>query len=159
MKQKQFTLGEKNIETPSLLIKKNIMTWNNTMIQLSNVSLISAADIDLAPFPLLAVLIILGGLMLFSASVALAFLLLILGGIWIYFWYFENEKRKAGAILTIRMNSGHNLHFTFENKEFLLRVVEVLENIVIDGGSNSPVTIDIKDCEIINSNLFSDITT
>lgn len=90
MKQKQFTLGEKNIETPSLLIKKNIMTWNNTMIQLSNVSLISAADIDLAPFPLLAVLIILGGLMLFSASVALAFLLLILGGIWIYFWYFEN---------------------------------------------------------------------
>ena len=52
-----------------------------------------------------------------------------------------------------------DLHFTFENKEFLLRVVEVLENIVIDGGSNSPVTIDIKDCEIVNSNLFSDITT
>ena len=52
MKQKQFTLGETNIEPPSLLTKKNIMTWNNTMIQLSNVSLISAADIDLAPFPL-----------------------------------------------------------------------------------------------------------
>ena len=52
-----------------------------------------------------------------------------------------------------------NSAVTFENKEFLLRVVEVLENIVIDGGSNSQVTIDIKDCEIINSNLFSDITT
>ena len=38
MKQRQSTFGEKDIKTPSLLIKKNIMTWNDTMIQLSNVS-------------------------------------------------------------------------------------------------------------------------
>ena len=57
------------------------------------------------------------------------------------------------------MNSGHNLHFTFEDKKFLLRVVNVLENIIIDGGSNSQVTIDIKNCEITNSSLFSNIST
>lgn len=159
MKQNQFTFSEKNIETPYLFIKKNIMTWNNTMIQLSNISLLTAADINLLPFPFLAVLLILGGFVLFESSVALAILLLILAGIWFYFWYKENEKRKEGAILTIRMNSGHNLHFSFEDKAFLLKVVGVLENIIIDGGYNSQTTIDIKGCNIINSDLFSNINT
>lgn len=39
------TTGEKFIETPSLLIKKNIMTWDNTLIQLSNISYISLLQI------------------------------------------------------------------------------------------------------------------
>ena len=159
MKQSQVTFGEKNIETPYLFIKKNIMTWNNTMIQLSNISLLTAADIDLLPFPILAVLLILGGFALFKSSVAQAILLLILSGIWFYFWYIENEMRKEGAILTIRMNSGQNLHFSFEDKAFLLKVVGVLENIIIDGGDNSQTTIDIKGCNIINSDLFSNINT
>lgn len=123
MKQSQFTFGEKNIETPYLFIKKNIMTWNNTMIQLSNISLLTAADIDLLPFPILALLMILGGFVLFKSSAAFAILLFVLASVWFYFWYRENEKRKEGAILTIRMNSGHNLHFSFEDKAFLLKVV------------------------------------
>lgn len=159
MKQSQFTFGEKNIETPYLFIKKNIMTWNNTMIQLSNISLLTAADIDLLPFPILALLMILGGFVLFKSSAAFAILLFVLAGVWFYFWYRENEKRKEGAILTIRMNSGHNLHFSFEDKAFLLKVVGVLENIIIDGGNNSQVTIDIKGCNISNSDLFSNINT
>lgn len=129
------------------------------MIQLSNISLLTAADIDLLPFPILAVLLILGGFALFKSSVALAILLLILSGIWFYFWYIENEMRKEGAILTIRMNSGQNLHFSFEDKVFLLKVVEVLEKIIIDGGNNSQTTIDIKACNIIDSDLFSNINT
>lgn len=159
MKQRQSTFGEKDIKTPSLLIKKNIMTWNDTMIQLSNVSLITAANIDSAPFPIWTALAILAGVAFFGTSATLGILLLALGGVTIYFWYTGNEKRKEGAILTIRMNSGHNLHFTFEDKKFLLRVVNVLENIIIDGGSNSQVTIDIKNCEITNSSLFSNIST
>lgn len=159
MKQSQFNFGEKNIETPYLVIKKNIMTWNNTMIQLSNISLVTAADIDLLPFPILAVLLILAGIMLFNSSAALAILLLVLAAAWLYFWYRENEKCKEGAILTIRMNSGHNLHFSFDDKAFLLRVVDVLENIIIDGGNNPQTTIDIKGCKIIISDLFSNINT
>lgn len=73
MKQNQFTFSEKNIETPYLFIKKNIMTWNNTMIQLSNISLLTAADINLLPFPFLAVLLVLGGFVLFESSVAWPF--------------------------------------------------------------------------------------
>lgn len=159
MKQNQFGLGEKYIETPSLLIKKNIMTWDNTIIQLSNVSYISAANIATNSFPLLAALVILVGLVLLQGEIAFVGLLLIAAGaVWIYHWYSENEKCKQGAILTIRMNSGHNLYFTFESKKFLLQVLDILERIIIDGGThNSHVSINIKDSKIIDSNILSDV--
>lgn len=48
---------------------------------------------------------------------------------------------------------------SFEDKAFLLKVVGVLENIIIDGGDNSQTTIDIKGCNIIDSDLFSNINT
>lgn len=149
--------GEKFIETPSLLIKKNIMTWDNTVIQLSNISYISAADIELAKFPGWAALVVLGGLLLFGETALLAILLIAVGAVGVYFWYKENEKRRQGAILTICMNSGHNLYFTFEEKKFLLRVVHVLENIIINGGANAPIDINIKGCTINNSNILNDI--
>lgn len=148
MKQNQFGLGEKFIETPSLLIRKNIMTWDSTMIQLSNVSCISAADITTIPFPILAAILILVAVFLFERNTLLACVLIAVGGAWLYFWYKENEKRKQGAILTIRMNSGHNLHFTFENKQFLLQVLQVMERIITDGNDSSQVSINITDCTI-----------
>lgn len=153
MQENRFSLAEKTIETPSLVIKKNIMTWDNTMIQLSNVSLISAANIDRSPFPLLAVLAILVGLMLFDTSALLALILIAVGGVWIYFWYQENEKRKKGAILTIRMNSGHNLYFKFNDRSFLLKVVNVLEQIITDGNT-SQVSINVSDCQISGDARF-----
>lgn len=149
--------GEKFIETPSLLIKKNIMTWDNTVIQLSNISYISASDIPLAKFPVWAGLAILLGFWLLGKSTFLALLLIAVSAAGLYFWYKANEKRRQGAILTIRMNSGHNLYFTFEEKKFLLRVVHVLENIIINGGANTPVDINIKGCTINNSRILTDV--
>lgn len=161
MKEKQFNLGEKMgekyIETPSLLIKNNIMTWDNTMIQLSNISYISAADIALIRFPGWLVAAFFAGLFLLGKQVLLATLLITAGAVGLYFWYKENEKRRQGAILTIRMNSGHNLYFTFKEKEFLMRVIRVLEGIIVNGGVNSPVSINIKGCTITNSNVLTDI--
>ena len=147
MKENRFSIGDKTIETPSLVIRKNIMTWDSTMIQLSNISLISAANIDNTPFPLLAALAIIVGLMLLGKSTFLALILIAIGAIWIYFWYKENEKRKMGAILTILMNSGHNLYFKFSDRNFLLRVVRVLEQIITNGNSNQ-ISINLSDCTI-----------
>lgn len=158
MQQNRFTIGEKTIETPSLVIKKNIMTWDNTMIQISSISLISAANIDTTPFPLLAALAVLIGLMLLGTSPLLALLLIAVGGVWIYFWYKENEKRKMGAILTIRMNSGHNLYFKFSDRNFLLRVVQILEQIITNGNNNQ-ISVNISDCTITgNAHVLNGIT-
>ena len=159
MKQNKFGPGEKVIETPTLNIKKNIMTWENTLIQLSNISYISAADIATIPFPVVAALLILVGLFVLGSEGFLAIVLIAIGGVWLYFWYSENEKRKQGAILTIRMNSGHNLYFTFENRQFLLKVLRVMERIITDGNSNSKVTINITDCTISdNASVFDNLS-
>ena len=143
----RFNLGEKIIETPSLFIQHNLMMWDSTMIQLSNISYISATDIALTPFPVVAALLILAGLFLFKATVVGALLLIVIGGAWIFYWYQENEKRRQGAILTIRMNSGNNLLFTFQNKAFLMKVLKVLENIIVDG-CDSQVSVNISNCTI-----------
>ena len=135
------------------------MTWDSTAIQLSNISYISAADIEMAKFPGWAAIAIIAGFALLEEAAFLAVLLIAAGTVGVYFWYKKNEKRRQGAILTIRMNSGHNLYFTFEEKAFLLRVLNVLEGIIINGGSNAPVDINIKGCTINNSKLFTDINT
>ena len=146
-KTNRFSLGEKVIETPSLRIRKNIMMWEDTMIQLSNVSYVSASNIATTVFPVWAALMILAGLLVISESVLVALVLIGLGGLWIYLWYQGNVQRKQGAILTIRMNSGHTLQFTFNNKAFLLEVLKVLENIIVDG-TDSQVSINISNSTI-----------
>lgn len=146
-KTNRFSLGEKVIETPSLRIRKNIMMWEDTMIQLSNVSYVSASNIAATVFPVWAAIMILAGLLFISRSAAVALVLIALGGLWIYLWYRENEKKRQGAILTIRMNSGHIFQFIFKNKDFLLDVLHVLENIIVDG-TDSQVSINISNSTI-----------
>ena len=123
------------------------MMWEDTMIQLSNVSYVSASNIATTVFPVWAALMILAGLLVISESVLVALVLIGLGGLWIYLWYQGNVQRKQGAILTIRMNSEHTLQFTFNNKAFLLEVLKVLENIIVDG-TDSQVSINISNSTI-----------
>ena len=146
-KANRLSLGEKVINTPSLRIRKNIMMWGDTMIQLSNVSYVSASNIATTVFPVWAAVMILAGLLLISQSTLVALVLIGLGGLWLYLWYQRNEQRKRGAILTIRMNSGHTFQFTFNNKAFLLEVLKVLENIIVDG-TDSQVSINISNSTI-----------
>lgn len=156
MKQEQIRLGEKTIETPTLLIKKNIMAWDDTMIQLSNISYVSASDVAKLGFPIWAAVLIFVGLVLMGQSTFLAIALVVIGGLWIYYWYQENEKRKNCAILTIRMNSGNNLYFAFSDKDFLMEVMNVLADIIING-TDRQVSINIEDCEISgNAHVLTD---
>jgi len=156
MKKEGLHFGEKTIETPSLLIKKNIMAWDNTMIQLSNISYVSSYDVAKLSFPIWAAVLILAGLFLMGKSTFLAVVLVVVGGLWIYYWYQENEKRKKCAVLTIRMNSGSNLYFAFSDKAFLTKVMNVLSYIIING-TDRRVSISIKDCDISgNAQVLTD---
>lgn len=140
---------EKSIETSKLLIKGNIMCWDGTMIQLSNVSCISTTALEQTEFPKLSLLLILAGCLFLKSSVLLALLLVAAGGAWIYYWYYINEKRKSNTILNIIMNSGNNLCFVISEKSFLNQILRVLEQIIIEGGvGNQNVSIDMRGCRI-----------
>lgn len=156
MKKEGLPFGEKTIETPTLLIKKNIMAWDDTMIQLSNISYVSSSDVAKLGFPIWAAILILAGLFLMGKSTFLAIVLVLIGALWIYYWYQENEKRKKCAVLTIRMNSGNNLYFAFSDKTFLTKVMNVLAYIIING-TDRQVSINIEGCEISgNAQVLTD---
>ena len=96
--------------------------------------------------PIFFPILFLVGLLILENATLPAFLFLIAGAAGIYYWYAENQKRKNQAVLAIRMNSGHNLYFTFDERAFLFEVIKVLESIIVDGGKD--ITISLKDCTI-----------
>jgi len=150
---------DKSIQTSKLLIKGNIICWEGTMIQLSNVSCVSTTPLESLDFPKLSLFCILVGLMVFKQSAFLGFVLLMAGGAWIYYWYYINEKRKLDTVLNIVMNSGNNLRFLVQDKNFLDKILQVLEKIIIDGGvGEKNVSINIHECEISgNASVLNDL--
>ena len=150
---------EKSIETPELKVKGNIMSWDGIMIQLSNVSSVSTAPLDQLAFPMLSVLLIFVGIVGLKQELFFGVLLLVLGGAWIYGWYYINNKRKLNTILSIVMNSGSNLQFVISNKSFLDKVLQVLELIIIEGDiGKQNITINIKGNTISgNAKVLNDL--
>lgn len=149
------------IETPQPIIKGNIMSWYETMIQLSNVSCISARPLSGTAFPLFSLLFLGIGIisLLLRYNLVISLIFLGIGVIWIYVWYLVNESRKTNTILNIVMNSGNSLQILFNDKVFLGKVLTVLEQIIIDGGvGQQDVFININGCQITgNASVLNDL--
>lgn len=149
----------KSIETKELLLKGNIMSWEGTMIQLSNVSCVSTIPLEMLSFPRFSILLLVLGFFMITKSSTMAFLLIAGGCGWIYAWYHINEERKRDTILSISMNSGDNLRFVFSKKSFLDEVLHVLEKIIGEGGvGEQNVSINIHGCKITgNAKILNDL--
>lgn len=147
------------IETPELLVKGNIMSWYRTMIQLSNVSCISTRPLTTKEFPIPSIVLLLIGVLLFKSYFIVSIICLIIGIAWIYKWYETNEELKNNTVLNIIMNSGNNLQFVINNRDFLDKVLKVLEQIIINGGvGKQNITINIRGCEITgNAKVLNDL--
>lgn len=140
---------EKSIETPELLIKGNIMSWEETMIQLSNVSCISTAPLDQLEFPKMSIIILLLGIVIIFDNPVTGIILLTAGGIWIYVWHYINVIRKLDKMLIIIMNSGNSLKFIIGDRNFLNIIVQLLREIIIEGGiGDQNLIIKIEGCTI-----------
>lgn len=151
--------NEKSIKTPELLIEGNIMRWEGTMIQLSNVSCISIKPLQLLEFPKYAIVTFIIGLGLLMYNALLGLLAILGGGIWIYVWHEMNEKRKSDTVLSINLNSGENLQFIFFSKTFLLDVLHVLEYTIVNGGiGKKNISINVSGCNISgDASILNDI--
>lgn len=76
---------EKTIVTPQLFIAGNIMTWKSSALQLSNISSISTVPLELMPFPLWAILMLVLGSVAFAVSVLAAISIIAAAVFVIYF--------------------------------------------------------------------------
>lgn len=139
------TNNTKSIETDQLTVKGNIMTWENTVIQLSNVSCIATYPLAKIPFPVWSLVLAVVGLLALKANLLLALGILLACSFWIAIWANRNENNKLKTYLNIVMNSGNTLSILFYDKEFMEKVLEVLELIIVDGGvGRANINIDIK---------------
>lgn len=153
-------MKENSIATERLTIKGNIIMWDRMMIQLSNISSISTKGLSPKPFPIISLLVILIGLILFKMSGVLAVVLVTAGIVWIVWWYNEDQKRREKTNLIIVMNSGSVYVILFNDQNFLQKVLLVLERIIMTGGiGDSNVVINIKDNTFSgNAELFNGLS-
>ena len=145
MERDQLNAKDKIIHTPLLQIQDNIMSWDSTMIQLSNIAFISTAELPPIRFPIPAMLLILAGLLYPMQSIIFSLVLIFLGGFWLFIRDKENKRRREGAVLVLRMNSGHNLYFAFADRDFLSSVLTVLQRAITDGGKKQ-ISINVENC-------------
>ena len=119
----KFKESEKCITVDSLNITRNIMMWDETMIQLSNVSAITTRPLNpiyVPWYPAAAVLLLLGlsGIQSYSGK-TMGFLMIIAGAVMAFWCFNMNSERKEQTILTVQMNSGVSYFFMVKEKSHM----------------------------------------
>lgn len=133
----------KTIETDYLNVKGNLVSWQDTIIQISNITMISTS-IDRQPFPWLSIVFLLGGFALVNASPLVGYGLLIIAIVMIALWYKKFQKLKSQKNLHFMLNSGGNFTLVFHDRKFLDEVLEVLTEILTTSSRNEYYTFNIK---------------
>ena len=142
MDEKQFgallqnSLGvknkEKQIKTQSLSIVGHLLRWEDVVIQISNISLISTSDFQQTMFPVWVIFLMVAGIVLLPFMWWAGLLCLALSIFVIWTWYNEIKKTKKYKYLNIQLNSGRMFSLLFESKEFLNQVLDIFANIFED---------------------------
>lgn len=134
----------RTIETPTLSVKGNLLFWNNTLIQINNISMITITNLEKLPFPLQAILILVVGFIILFASAPIGLIIIAIGGGWVFLWVNKNSELDTQMHLNILLNSGNWFTILFENKDFLSEVHTILINILSSSEPNYNITFDIK---------------
>lgn len=133
------------VDTDYLYIEDNMMKWSDTIIQISNISMLSIANVSTRPFPILSVLLILLGLGALNFSVMLGLLLAGGGAAWVVYWNQQTEKEKQMQLLRISLNSGVYFTILFHNKKFLAEVFKRMIDVIGRPMNQRNLTINVKD--------------
>lgn len=146
---KNSASNNREIDTDSLKIYGNCLEFKDTVIQLSNVSLVANSLPTVPKFPLWSIAaLLLGFACLFANEGAIkifGLFLLCAGGCVIYMWNQRAEREKQLKTLVIATNSGQIFSILFEQGEFLDKVINTLKEIIAHPGHHSDIIINIKD--------------
>ena len=145
-------IGEKisTINTDFLKVKGDLICWENTMIQISNISMITTTEVAGLPFPVLSLLIICAGFAVASESIGVAMVCWIISAGWIMYWYKQCQERSSIKKLNFILNSGGMYTLIFNDKNFLNQVSSVLLEILVNKNRKANITFNIK------NNTFTD---
>ena len=136
---------ENNVYKDSNLeIRDNILKFNDHVIQLSNISSVSVSTMEKQKIPNALYLGILVGLVCFAFMPPVG--LIIAGAALFMIFKIISNNNSLGFYLKIELNSGANMYFNADDKNFLIKIVAVMENCFND--KNSSVFSDMKNSNI-----------
>ena len=133
---------EKTVEIGSFRIEGHLLKWEDVVIQISNVSLVTSADQSPPPLKNLALcaLLCLAGLFIMSVDAGLLTVIglavIVAGAYGCYLWYQAWTKSKGQKFLHIHLNSGYTYSILFEKEAFMREVLQVFANI-FEAGSEA----------------------
>lgn len=144
--------SEKEVLTDNFKIEKNIICFNESLIQISSISLVSIEPVPRKKFHLESILaLIIGGFLYLSSRNAKELGLLIIVIVIVYLsWYLLFNMGSNKKYLYIYLNSGQSRYFICDDEVFLEHVVNVIKY-CINNHSVSKVKIDFENCKIYNS--------
>ncbi len=145
----------KKINVNNFKIEKNILSFNNSMVQISNISQVGVASPPKKPFNGTVIAAIVFGLLMSMIAPALQMVgvILVLGGIGYIILYISSNSNED-IYLNISLNSGGVYSIICKDKDFLKEVMQVIEY-CINNHYNQIVSIDFNECNISNSPIIS----
>ncbi len=169
VRMKSFILYEKRRESPmvkkanreihvgALKIHGNSIEFGDTVVQLSNVSLVSTEDVEHSAFPIWVLLGVLAGIVLLSVNFWIGILCVLVCGIILYGWYREVQQAKASKRLVIVTNAGKRFPIVFQDEGFLKNVLETIKELIANPEEASDVVFNISTSKMeIKKAVFKD---
>lgn len=146
------TKDAKKIETKNLRIEKNIISFNDLILQISNISQVSIEPLPKKNFNIISIVtLFLGifGLIQRDEKIQIYGILFILITIGYFIWLYVVNSAK-GKYLYLYMNSGSYYYIFCRNELFLDSVMDVIES-CINNHYTKEINIDLVDCKLYNS--------
>lgn len=138
------TQSDSDVLETNLHIDHNALIFGQTVIQISNISKIWAGYLPKPSFPFMQVCILLGGGVIAVTkytSLSVIGLILILVGVYLIFKYISY---KLIYTLNIELNSGTVHRFFSEEKQFINKMFQFLNAILVNDSRNENIIMDFK---------------
>lgn len=144
----------KKIDTHNLRIEKNIISFNDIMLQISNISQISIEPIpqkNLNPFSVVVLLLGIWGLIQSNKNIKIFGIVAFLAATGYFVWLYRKNSAE-GKYLYLYMNSGCYYYIFCEDENFLAKAMDVIES-CINNNYAEEINIDLAGCKFHNSPL------
>lgn len=147
---KEFTnLGNtqnEKIITKELKIAENVFIYNETMIQLCNISRISLTKAPKQPYRLIHIILLIVGILLLFQGEGFLFAGLLLGAIGaIFLLNTYSENQDTGEYIVLDLNCGRGIFLYCKSHDFAIALVDTMINCI---NSKKEYRINMENCKI-----------
>ena len=146
----------KTVKTNSMTVEGHLLKWYNVTIQISNISAITAWEIQPGPSLIAVLILMLGGALILAGILAMVMQEItgfwaIVAGVVLLYISMMIKKPKSKTALNIYLNSGNVYSILFDDDAFMRKVLNTFSEIFRDDAVSGTYTFNIKDCTIDHS--------